>query len=86
VTQLERTVIDAIESRAARHAADTEVTLSCLKSALNDLMVHQAALQVREAQLVRWLEAIRDGAVDLEMCRAMARAALRGDREPPNAR
>lgn len=84
MTTLERAIISAIESRVTHHAADTEVTLSALRSALDDLCSHQAALQVEQARLVRWLEAIQHGAVDLEAAQAMCRAALRGGKEPPS--
>jgi len=87
VTALESAILTALEENAIHKAAEDEVTLAALKSAVDDLMVAQAGLQAREARLIRWLEAIRDGAVDLESAQAMCRVALAGGKEPPrNAR
>lgn len=83
MTPLESAVLRAIDSRVAQHDADTEVHIKALNSAVDDLIAAQTAFEVKQARLVRWLEAM-DGAVDLENAKAMARAALRGDKEPPN--
>ena len=88
MTQLEQAVIDAIEDRVAQHGVETDVIVAALQSAIDDLMVHQAALEQENRRRGQWLEAIAEltPEKDLESSQALARVALRTGHWPPGNR
>ncbi len=88
MTAIEQAVLAAIGEQAIHKSADDEVSIKALESALDDLMSHQAALQVEADRRKAWLEAIAELSAekDLESAQALARVALRTECWPPGNR
>ncbi len=90
MTALESAILAALGEQAIHKAAEDEVNLSVLKSALDDLMVAQAALQVECERRGAWLRAISELTSekdDLDDARNLAAVALHEARYwPPRDR
>ncbi len=89
MTVLESAILTALEDQAIQKAAQDEVQLSALKSALDDLMVAQAAVQVECERRGAWLRAISEltSEKDLDDARNLAAVALHEARYwPPRDR